>query len=322
MIPLVDLKKSFKSGSFRKLYVFTGPEVAIMDIYIKQLANHLGGADIINLDSMLDVLARCKSRTMLSGARRMFVVRNDKSYLTAEKVWDAFIQGAAQRDAYVVLVYSNLDKRTKFYKQHDRCMVMFDELPASTLAKYIQKEVNLSTQDAVYLAEVCDCNYSRILLECDKILALGKARDIEDEEALDILLREGHIYVPPRDAIFDLVDSLCRGLVKTSFEHLQDCIGIGEHPLAILLVLYNNLRSIYVVKMDGGDAGVVERTGLTAFQVKLAKEKMGAYSLEELVRAMRIVRQAEKGIKTGAIDAEIAVPYAMTKILGGEGFQF
>lgn len=321
MIQLAEIKQGLKTARVLPLYVFTGPEVAIMDIYIKQIAASIG-AEIFNLDTMAAVKERCSSRRMLSGNRRMFVVRNDKSYQSAEKIWGVFKSGLVQKDTPIILVYSSLDKRTKFYKQHEEVMVDFQPLSPQVLCKYIQKEINLSDTDAVYLAEICDCNYSRILLECDKISMLANSRKINHEQALDILLTEGLIYVPPKDAIFDLVDSICRGMIRTSYLYLQDCINIGEFPLAILSVLYTNIRSIYIVKMDGGEDGVVERTGLTPFQVKLAKEKQNAYSVSELLSAMKVVREAEKCIKTGAIDADFAVPYAMTKILGGEGFPF
>lgn len=61
--------------------------------------------------------------------------------------------------------------------------------------------------------------------------------------------------------------------------------------------------------------GITERTGLTAWQVKLAKEKGNHYSIGELVNAMKIIRSSEKGIKTGMIEQEVAIDYILVNIL-------
>ena len=47
----------------------------------------------------------------------------------------------------------------------------------------------------------------------------------------------------------------------------------------------------------------------------MAKEKQGHYSISELIDALKIIRFAEKGIKTGLIEDDVAVEYVMVNIL-------
>ena len=44
-------------------------------------------------------------------------------------------------------------------------------------------------------------------------------------------------------------------------------------------------------------------------------EKGNKYDLQELVKAVRILREVERGIKIGQIDAELAIDYVLVNIL-------
>ena len=48
---------------------------------------------------------------------------------------------------------------------------------------------------------------------------------------------------------------------------------------------------------------------------KLAKEKGNRYSLNELVAALRTIRETEKGVKTGLIDSNMAIEFVLVKVL-------
>ena len=83
--------------------------------------------------------------------------------------------------------------------------------------------------------------------------------------------------------------------------------------MAILANLYNSTKHLLQVQTCPG-ANVIEVTGLTPFQVKLAKGRVGYNSVETLVRLLRLVRSVEKGIKIGEIDESIAVASILTKL--------
>lgn len=89
-----------------------------------------------------------------------------------------------------------------------------------------------------------------------------------------------------------------------------------EPEIKVLSVLYNTFKHILLVQGLGNDqSDPCNRTGLTPFQVKLAKEKQGHYSVGELVHALQIIRQAEKDIKTGLLDMEMSLEYVILNIL-------
>ena len=326
---LHELKEQLVKKKVNPLYVFTGEEVAIMDLYIDKIVK-VSGLTSKRADSVGEIFAKLQNSNSFINQSSCYIIRDDKEYLQQEKIWDLFIHGAAQGDNIIILIYTNLDKRGKFYKKHislanaedlpfqeDKkgCMVEFEKLIPEVLAKYIKKDTQLDITYGVELAAICNCDYSRIKLECDKLIHLASVRGCKIAEAYKIALKEKLFYIHPREVIFEFIDAVCTRDVDRVYDLLQQLKDTNESQLAMLYLLYTNLKSILLVASVEGGSGITERTGLTAWQVKLAKEKGNHYSIGELVNAMKIIRSSEKGIKTGMIEQEVAIDYILVNIL-------
>ena len=81
---------------------------------------------------------------------------------------------------------------------------------SQVLTKYIKKEIGLDVKKGVQFAELCDCNYSRILLECDKLKHLANVKNCDIDTAYDIAVKDKLIYTTPKDVIFELIDAICK----------------------------------------------------------------------------------------------------------------
>lgn len=310
---LYELKQNLVNKKTAGLYVFTGTETAIMDIYINKVAE-TAQCDIVRVDNVKDVYSRLRN-TRIIDKPSCYVIRDDKDYLDKESVWEGLKSGIAQGKNIIILVYTKLHKTGRFYKHHSDILVTFDKLPSTVLAKYVMKEISLTKVSAEWLASICECDYNRILLECDKIKHLAQANNVTAEEALDLAVKHNLIYVAPTDVVFDFIAAVCKRQHQVSYELLQQLKELGESPLAMISLLYTNFRSLLLVTGSGDSKDLVARTGLTPWQIKLAKGYGKHYSLEELVRAIRVIRETEKGIKTGHIEAEMAVDYILVNIL-------
>jgi DNA polymerase III delta subunit len=308
---LPQLKEQLTKKQVSPLYVFSGPEAAVMDTYVDKIAAVLG-TEVVRVDALSNIFSRLRNRSIVK-SRACFVIRDDKEYLQQEKVWDAVISGQAQGDNVIVLIYTNLDKRGKFYKRHADLLTEFERMSADVLAKHIKKQIGLDA--GAELAEMCACDYGRIMLECDKLQHLSNAKNIPIDVAFKVAKQDKLIYVPPTDAIFELIDSVCRREEARSFSLWEELQARKESPLAVISLLYSNFRSMLLVQSAGNGEGICDRTGLTAWQVKLAKEKIGQYGTEELVHCVRTIRSIEKGIKTGTVDQEMAVDVLLVQVL-------
>lgn len=134
------------------------------------------------------------------------------------------------------------------------------------------------------------------------------------DEAFEMLLKDGTIYEPPYDAIFDLVDAILDRKVNTSFDLLQQSYDVGEATMVMLSVLYNNAKAVLQVQSYEGDS-LSKATGLSGWQIKNAKKHINKYSEQELIYILQLVQKIESGIKTGKIEDEFAMQYLLTHIL-------
>lgn len=310
---LEELKEQLSKGVVKPLYVFTGPEVGIMDIYLKKIAE-VSRKPIKRVDTVAAVYSKLQNQSFAPSAN-CYVIRDDKDYFTQEKVWESLISGRAQGYNVVILLFTDIDKRSKFYKQHTAIITEFEKLIPEVLAKYIKRELDISTNKALGFATICDCDYSRILLETSKIRSLSKALGITEEQAYDQAIREKLIWTAPKDVVFEFIDAFCRRQTKQAFILAEKLKAINDSPLGTLTLLYNNLKSILLVQSSGNVPDMTERTGLTAWQVKMAKEKLNYFTTGELLDSMEFIRKMETGIKTGKVEANIALDYTLVSLI-------
>lgn len=300
---VAEVKQQIKSGKLLDFYVFIGDEWAVQDIYIKQIAK-VKMCDIKRINAFADIYQTLKARSFVQKSA-VYVLRDDKDILTLDKVQNALKAGILG-DNTLILLLTNPDKRTKFYKAFKDRFVEFEPLAEHVLIKYIQREIALTEKECSTLIELCESNYGRILLEIDKLKRLGGSF----YEAV----RTGVIYRPPKDAIFDFVDAVMKGYPALAFELYEDCKRVGESTLVILSVLYNNIKqTLQVQSYEGND--VAKATGLPPWLInKIKKEYADVYTDAELVEAMRHIREWERGIKLGYRDEQFAVPVVLEKL--------
>lgn len=313
---LPELQQQIVQGKLDKSYIFHGPEVGVMDIYLSNLYKKIN-TDIIRLDNVQEAFQRMNQKRM-SKANRCFVVRDDKEFIKQEKIWDVVFKQAEASQDYLILIYASVDKRTKFFKKYEDRLIEFETLEPLVLTKYIQKELpGMPLSCMGKFVEVCESNYSRILLECDKIRHYYKrVHSLDYGACFQHLLEQGAIYQPIGDITFKFTDAILTRNIRDAGYYLRDARLKGEPEVMVLSILYNGFKHILMLQGLGKDQSEpVNRTGLTPWQVKLAKEKQGHYSISELINAMKLVRFVEKGIKTGAIEAESSLEYLIVNIM-------
>ena len=315
-----DVKTQIRNKSVKSFYIFTGSESKVIDVYVNKISE-CKGIEVVRADSISEIYSKFLSKSLVTNDY-CYVLQDDKELLTHDKLWDSLAVENVQGNNIVILVLTGVDKRGKFYKRFKDDIVEFEHLPDSVLTKYIRKEIPLHDKNCKKLIDICESDYSRILLEVDKIYWYAQRWYVEciggkwvdyDAAFLD-LINQGVIYQPPKDAIFDFVNAVLKGKVVKSFELLRNCYGVGESPIVLLSVLYNNVKQVLQVQ-SCTSKDIAKTTGLSAWQVKCAKEKCGYYSIGDLVYFLKLIRKVEKGIKTGEIDESISVDYVLVNIL-------
>lgn len=304
---VVELKAQMMSGKMKPVYVFNGVEIGIRDIYLKQIAK-VGNYDIKWIDGVSDIIQSGKKKSILQ-RNTLFVLSECTELIKTEKAWKILEQGMGNN--MLICMFTNLDKRVKFYKQYKDLIVEFEPLQPELLKKYILKEIPLSDRNCNTLMEICEYDYGRCLLEIDKIKRFDHGAI---NSAFEHLLKAGVIYQPPKDAIFDFVDAVMRRDAYDSFRLMQESYECGEATLVMVSNLYNNFKALLQVQ-SCKSKNVSDITGLTGWQITNAKKYVNKYSTKELLKALSWVRQAEIGIKSGTVEELVAVPQVLINIL-------
>lgn len=317
---LHELQQQIISKSLDKLYVFYGEEVGIMDVYLNKIYSVIE-ADVLRVETVQEAYTRMSQKKLSSGPR-CFVVRDDREFFKNDKVWNKVFSLTSNSPDFLILIYSSMDKRSKFYKQNSERFTEFEKLSSDMLSKYIIKELpGMPATEASRLAEICECDYNRIMLECNKIKTFADSDNRfvsagNYAAAMKILVEQGVIYQPIGDITFKFTDAILTRNFPDTSEYLRQARLKGEPEIMVLSILYNGFKQILMVQGLGKDQSEpVKRTGLTAWQVKMAKEKQGHYSISELINALKVIRFVEKGIKTGQIEAEVSLEYVIANIM-------
>ena len=300
-----ELKNHIKTDSFYPMYVFYGEEWKVQELYIEQMAKVIGNK--VYCDSVLEIIPKLQNR-LFANSRVLYVVREDREFMLNEALV-AKVKKLLRDNVLVMLVF-NADKRMKFYKMNCDSFVEFSLLEYAVLKRYVKREIALSDRNIDRLIQVCENNYGRILLEIDKI------QNVEGEinNVFEQLLSDGTIYEPPYDAVFDFVDETVKGHVNSAYDLLEQCYEIGEATLVMISVLYTTIKQVLQVQ-SCNNVDIAKTTGLSNWQIKKAKEKVGYRTISELVYMLKLTQKVEKGIKTGRIDEEFAMQYILANVL-------
>ena len=306
-----EVKKHIKDKKPLSYYVFTGEELEVMNIYVKKIAE-VASANINRADTLSSVFSKIQNRSFLS-EKTCFVIRDDKEYLSAEEIWPKLESSELQGGNIVIMLYTNLDKRSKFYKHTENSLVTFEKLSESNLIHEIQKRVQLNEKNAKMLIYVCESDLGRILQEIDKIKQYSDGK-LLDDDSFEHLIKDGTIYQPPTDAIWDFVDAVLTHKVRASFGLMEEALEFGNPTLTLISVLYKDVKQLLQVQACTS-SDVASSTGLSGWDIKRASSRKKIYTNRELINAMKIIREVERGIKSGNIDESMALDYILVNIL-------
>lgn len=307
-----EIKAHIQQKRFNSFYIFTGPEWKIQRIYIDMIAK-ASGKELAFIDSITDIYGKLNNRSFLSKSY-VYVVRDDKELMQNEKLQAQL--DSVLNDNILILELTEPDKRTKFYRAYKNTIAEFNALTAQITRKYIQREIQLSDKNCDKLAAICEYDYGRCLLEIDKIKMLMKITQAEDmpNNTFEMMLADGTIFQPPKDAIFDFVDAVLDDKIQRSFDLYQNCVAVGEAVMVMISVLYNNAKAVLQVQ-SCKSSDVSKATGLTAWQIQNARKHLNVYSIGELVRIMKLCQVCQEAIVTGTMDEEYAMDYILTEVL-------
>ena len=303
---LWQLKDKINNKIIPNFLIFTGPELGVMDIYINQIAKVLDSTPKRS-DNVASVVSSSKIISLTSGVKYN-VVRGDKSFISSEKLHEK----VKNLKDYLIVIYDNLDKRSKLYKEFEDNIVTFDHMDENTLYTLLSRKIDLKPENIKWLMHACTYDYSRCLLEIEK-LKLFEAPDVDINALFEQFRQDGVFHAEIGDILFEFVDAVMSRKKASSWKLYELLKLKGESNMKILSLLYTNFKALLSVQFCKDPT--IENTGLTAHQITVNKHRRGVYKDYELLNIIKLLSQTDFNIKNGLIEEPISVEYLLVKIL-------
>lgn len=293
-----ELKKELDRGKKREFYVFVGEEQELIRRYIKRVDEKA-----ITLDTLEQLMTRITS-TGLFAEKSTFVLKDN------EEIQKADIERIVKRlrGNKLILVYSEVDRRKKFFKNVENYITEFNKFTDNQLIAYIQKQLPISSELAYIIVKVCDNDIGRIEIEIHKLQHIGKDITIE--------LLEDVLTAPADDRIFEMIDSVASKNKQRAFDIYNDLIQLGESPIKIISLLYMKFKQLFLVQnyYSLPEREIMNKTGLKYGQVMFTKKLVGAFSTGRLLSILKDIQKTEVAVKTGKEDINLATEMLILKI--------
>lgn len=306
-----ELKNNIVAGTIDNFYIFTGIEEGIMDIYIKQIAKKLNLA-IKWVDSIQEVSKSLNLKSLVK-VKYLYLVRQDKSIKTDEKLWD-FLKNKVVGN-YIILIEPTLDKKLRFYKFFEDNIIKFEKLSKDMLMQYGKRKcMSLATNNLEKLCSWCDNSYLRYMNELDKIKTLALKCKCTEDESISMLDTDNCIFKEQEFDVLNYANYVLTRDIHACYKNLNYAKS-KSCELYLIGLLRASFKNLVLFKNDGGGQGVCARTGLTGWQVKCAIETQKYYNTNECEKILLFLQETEVKIKTGVLDIGIALNYLLSEIL-------
>jgi DNA polymerase-3 subunit delta len=211
----------------------------------------------------------------------------------------------------------------KLAKQEHRGYVkQFDHPDAKALPGWIRKRVQkrggrIEPRAAHRLAAVVGADLRLLDQEIVKLVTYSGGERAISPSDVETLVPYSQDAV-----IFDLVDALGRRDGSTAAKTLHRLIVEGEHPLGLLGMIVRQFRlliQVKTLKVQGTPSRDVAKTlGIHPFPARKLHHQATHFTPAQLEKIYRYLSDTDLDIKTGKIDAEVALDLLVAGLAGTE----
>lgn len=296
MLGLLDLQTQIREGSLLPFYVFTGEEIELQNIYLKQMG------DVIRVDRVADIYNKITSK-LISGKFAVYVVRDDMDFIKSEKTWGSISDRI--RNALLVIQVTTPSKCKKFLKELNDCVVEFNHMTTKQLLNVVN--MNCSVSNKQYFIEACNNDLNTI----NNYLDIFKRAGIKE---LNKKIVDEYIPVKEEVTVFQLADAVMRKDEQLTFRLLEQLLEDKNNVMGIIYAIYSQLHKCVLVEGYRGEKNISKVTGINSW---ICNNILRDNRIEppKLLTALRLVQKYDKGIKTGKYDGVMACYSLIVEIL-------
>lgn len=296
MLGLLDLQTQIREGSLLPFYIFTGEEIELQNIYLKQMGN------VIRVDRVADIYNKITSK-LISGKFTVYVVRDDMDFIKSEKTWGSISDRI--RNAVLVIQVTTPSKCKKFIKELNDCVVEFNHMTTKQLLNVVNMDCSVSNKQ--YFIEACNNDLNTI----NNYLDIFKRTGIKE---LNKKIVDEYISTKEDVTVFQLADAVMRKDEQLTFKLLDRLLEDKNNVMGIIYAIYSQLHKCVLVEGYRGEKNISKVTGINSW---ICNNILRDNRIEpsKLLTALRLVQKYDKGIKTGKYDGVMACYSLIVEIL-------
>lgn len=306
---LQDLKTQLSGNNLSNFYIFAGDEVGIMSEYVKKMKK-VTNYSLNVADSWKEVKGQALHKGLF-GIKSIFYVLNDKKFNE-----DAELIAAIQHkriNGILILRFDKIDSRSAWVKQFESNIIYFNKLSNEVLIGYIYKFFIIDKQLANQLVEICGRDYSRLMLEMDKLYHLIEGNSNKPADMLvRRAVRNGLINAEYNSKIFELSGLILQQDFISAFALARECIEHNEEPLVLIKLVFNGFKNLLTYIGYNEKVPQDEMNYYTLQQVRSVKSLWYA---SQVIRVLKTLQEIDIQLKSGRLDKEIALDYLIINII-------
>ena len=236
---------------------------------------------------------------------KLVLVRDaQKNKQIAEWIADNFTD-LAERDAYIYIIESTLDKRSKLYKAAKKTKKVqeFEDLSPREAAIFVvdyakEQKGTITSSDANSLVARVGTDQGVLVNELDKLLLFNQNITKQSIEQLT--------DQAPSDSIFALTDAVIQGRANGAIDIYKDLRTRQMHPLEIIATLGWQMFTLVQIKAYAHEQQnvIAKKTKIHPYVVGKNIGLVNRISKSQLASAVTVIADLEEQLKTS--DASVA----------------
>ena len=287
-----------------KLYLLEGENEFLIEKELKKIISNDDDIEIIryNLDEATidDVIEDLDTYDMFL-KRKVIIAYNPNFYLNVIDNFnlDKFLKYLNNpSDNILILVSKKINNKLKVVKSTIKYFehIKVNDLNVNTFIKDNIECYKMDNMTINYFLSRVGNDFNNIYHELEKLKAYKLESHEINKEDIDLLCRQNF-----EENVFDLIDAIVKKEKKKAFNLYNYFLNNGSEVFQILVLLSNQIRLIYNVKIlsylkDNEISNILE---VHEYPVKLARGKCFNYSKDELLNLLYNLGKIDEDIKNG-----------------------
>ena len=325
------LREQLKNKDFSSVYLFTGEEKFLIDVYVKRFVDtifegqdkmmnfdqfNLDNKDIDKIESSLETLPFFADKRVvllenldLFGAKNK--ARNERITSALSKLSDSTI---------CFIVEDKIDKRNKLYKYVNKSgtVNVFSFLSEKELIQYVARElsksdIKISSGDGKFFIDTVGYELRVISKEVHKLVDYVGRNEIATRADIDAVCTK-HLEAK----IFELVDAVGTKNRERALFLYQDMISLKEPVTRILFMISRQITLIYEAKLMKekrmNNAQLAKAIKVPEFVVRKLVAQSERFNHDEIKNTIKQLVELEYEFKSGRINLETGIELMILKL--------